>query len=101
MVGSLTSAPVAELRTIDYEELRNGSINEAAKLFEAAKDDGVFYINLTGDNTAELAEHVENIYELSRALFGLNSKVKMQFDVDKLGSLKLNGSVYAVLLCVE
>ncbi len=82
---------VAQLLTIDIGRLVEGDKQEAAKLFLAAKEDGIFYLNLQDRRFVDMIGIVDEIFALSRELFDLSEEDKMQYDVDKLGPLKLNG----------
>ena len=83
--------PVAELHTIDAGRLHEGDTTEAAKLFKAAKEDGIFYLNLQDRHFVGIIDTVDEVFALSNALFSLNEEEKIGFDIDKLGYLKLNG----------
>ena len=95
------SSPFGSLKTISLRDLRRCSAEESDKLFAAAKDDGIFYLDLTEDvGKNRLADLVGGIYGLSRSLFDLDIDEKMQYDVDQIGELKLNGYVLdSSLLC--
>ena len=82
---------MAELQTIDAGRLREGDTLEATKLFEAAKKDGIFYLNLRDSSFAGIIDTVDKVITLSNALFSLKEEEKMDYDIDKLGHLKLNG----------
>ena len=83
--------PVAHLHTISIGSLYEGDKEEAAKLLQAAKKDGVFYLNLQDRRFAGMVNTVDDIFALSKDLFNLSEEEKMKFDVDKLGKLKLDG----------
>jgi hypothetical protein len=82
----------APLKTVNLGALQRGDSEEKNKLFAAAKEDGIFYLSISEDEGEyQLADLVEEIYGLSKSLFKLDLEEKMQYDVDKVGSLKLNG----------
>jgi len=83
------SDSVAQLKTISLEALKGRSADEIAKLLAAAKEDGVFYLEL--DNDVHLKGVTNDISQLSRSLFDMDEADKLKFDVDKLGPYKLNG----------
>lgn len=84
----------APLKTIRLQDLRRGSAEEKNKIFAAAKEDGIFYLDYTDDQgDYKLGELVEQIYSFSHSLFDIDLAEKMQYDVDKIGELKLNGQV--------
>jgi isopenicillin N synthase-like dioxygenase len=84
----------APLKTIRLQDLRRGSTEEKNKIFAAAKEDGIFYLDFTEDlGEYKLGDLVENIYSFSHSLFDLDLAEKMQYDVDKISELKLNGHV--------
>ena len=84
-------SPVAHLHTINIGSLYEGDKEEAAKLFQAAREDGVFYLNLQDRRFAGMVDTVDDIFALSKDLFNLSEEEKMKFDIDKLGKLKLDG----------
>lgn len=82
----------APLKTIRLGALQRGDSEEKDKLFAAAKEDGIFYLDISEDEGEyKLVNLIWEIYGLSRSLFNLELEEKMQYDVDKIGSLKLNG----------
>ena len=83
--------PVAHLHTINIGSLYEGDKEEAAKLFQAARENGVFYLNLQDPRFVRIVNTVDDIFALSKDLFTLSEEEKMKFDVDKLGRLKLDG----------
>lgn len=82
---------VAQLLTIDIGRLVEGDKQEAAKLLKAAKEDGIFYLEFQDRRFVDMIDLVDEIFALSKELFNLSEEDKMQYDVDKLGPLKLNG----------
>lgn len=87
---------VAQLLTVDIGRLVEGEKQEAAKLFKAAKEDGIFYLDFQARRYVDMMDLVEGIFALSKGLFDLSEEDKMHYDVDKLGPLKLNG--YLVII---
>jgi len=84
----------APLRTIRLHDLCRGFPEEKEKLYAAATEDGIFYLDFSEEqNEFDLANLTEGIYSLSRSLFDLDLEEKLQYDVDKIGELKLNGFV--------
>ncbi|KAJ5985073.1 hypothetical protein N7499_008674 [Penicillium canescens] len=91
-MSSENSLPLANLKTIHLEDLRRGSIGEKEKIFAAAQDDGIFYLDFTEDHGEHrISDLIQNIYSLSQSLFDLDLDEKMQYDVDQISKLKLNG----------
>lgn len=84
-------SPIAHLQTIHCGRLSDGDEDEAAKLFKAANVDGFFYVDLQGSAFAALTEVIEDVFALSKALFGLSEEEKLRYDIDMLSKLKLNG----------
>lgn len=84
-----TFEPVAQLKTISLEALKGRSADEVSKLLTAAKEDGVFYLNIADD--VQLKSVTNDINRLSHSLFNMDATEKLKFDVDKLGPYKLNG----------
>ncbi|KAL8960909.1 MAG: hypothetical protein Q9193_002462 [Seirophora villosa] len=87
----MQTEPVAQLLTINIGRLEGGEEHEAAQLFKAAKEDGVFYADLQESGFEEMLATVEEVFALAKALFDLSMEEKMQYDIDELGELKLNG----------
>ncbi|KAL8677372.1 MAG: hypothetical protein Q9186_006191 [Xanthomendoza sp. 1 TL-2023] len=84
--------PVANLLTIDAGRLNNGDQEEAAKLFQATKDDGVFYLDFQDSVYAEVLHDVDELFAFAKDLFALSAEEKLVYDIDKLdGESKLNG----------
>jgi len=81
----------AQLQLIDLGRLHQGDGGEAAKLFKAAKEDGVFYVDLRDQPFMGMIDTVDDIFALSKELFSLSKEEKMEYDIDELGALKLNG----------
>jgi hypothetical protein len=88
--------PVAQLQAIDPQRLVEGDKAESAKLFEAARKDGLFYLNVRQFGELGTPQLIEDTFCLARELFDLPEAEKLTCDVDKLGKMKLNGyDVYA------
>ena len=83
--------PVAQLLTIDLGRLHAGDEKEAAKLFKAAKEDGILHLDLQDRRFMAVIDAVDDVFALSKDLFSLREEEKMKYDVDELGALKLNG----------
>ena len=82
---------MAQLLTVDIGRLSEGSEEEAAKLFRAAKEDGIFYLDLQDPHFRRLLETVDDVFGLSKGLFNLSEEEKMKYDIDELSRLKLYG----------
>ena len=82
---------VAQLETISYEALRDGSEVEATKLFNACCHDGIFYLDMAGTEP-DILKAVDDIYALEKGIFDLPEQELMQYDIDVLSPRKLNGS---------
>ena len=83
--------PIALLLTINIERLYQGDKEEAARLFQAAQEDGVFYLDLQDWCCTEFIDTADEVFAFSKKLFSLSEEEKMKYDVDELGKLKLNG----------
>ena len=83
--------PVAQLSTIKLAGLQQDDGEEAEKLFRSAREDGFFYLNFQDSAFEGMINLVEDVFTISKSLFNLDNEEKMQYDVDKLGKLKLNG----------
>jgi isopenicillin N synthase-like dioxygenase len=82
---------MAELVTISTARLLHNKQQEAAILFQAAQEHGFFYLDFQGSPFANMISIAEEVFAIAKELFSLETDEKMQFDVDKLGGLKLNG----------
>jgi isopenicillin N synthase-like dioxygenase len=95
----ISPSQVAQLKTINFKTLQNNSSEEFTKLLSAAKQDGVFYLDLTDNGEeAHIYDSVDDIYRLSQSIFDMSDEEKLRFDVDKLGQFKLNGFVITAFL---
>lgn len=81
----------AQLQTIHIGRLSDRDKTEEENLFKAAQTDGFFYLDFQGSSFVGMLPAVEEVFCLSEDLFGLTQEEKMEYDVDKLGDLKLNG----------
>lgn len=88
---SWETLPVAELLIVDMSRLQEGDEAEAAKVFQAAKENGAFYLDVSGPKGMKITEAVAHVFALSKELFHLSTQEKMNYDIDLLGNLKLNG----------
>ncbi len=92
VIGELPDdLPAAQLRTIKLRDLRDGSTSEATRLLDAAKEDGFFYLDLTDPDEVEFIDQVDRMFAMSRAIFDHDENIKLHFDIDQLGKLKLDG----------
>lgn len=89
--GSSDVTHVAQILTIDVSRLQEGDKAEAAKLFKASKEDGVFYLDFSDQKCMKMIEAAGNVFDLMKELFHLSDEEKMKYDIDLLGRLKLNG----------
>lgn len=80
------------LPTIDLQALLVQEPAETAKLLDAAKQYGFFYLDfrMTPDSETFLSL-VDQIYRFEEQLFSLPQEHLMKYDVDELGYMKLNG----------
>ena len=85
------SLSVAQLLTIDVCRLQQGDEEEAARLFKASKEDGAFYLDFSDQRSMRMMDTVDKIFALSKDLFDLSVKEKIEYDVDLRGALKLDG----------
>ena len=83
--------PAAQLRTVRFRKLQDGSMSESRKLLDAAINDGFFYLDLTDPGEETFLNHVDEMFALSKVKFDLEESIKLDFDVDLLSPLKLNG----------
>lgn len=85
--------PVADIHTVDFYGLMNGDQSESERLLNASKQDGFFYLSFKAVKDNGTIELIEKMYQLNKDLFNLPLVSKMEFDVDKLSKMKLNGHV--------
>lgn len=90
-IGLPEDLPAAQLRTIKIRNLQDGSKSEIRELLDAAINDGFFYLDLTEPGEEPFLNHVDDMFSMSKGIFDLDEGVKMHFDVDLLGPLKVNG----------
>ncbi|GAB0142688.1 hypothetical protein EsHS_00003229 [Epichloe bromicola] len=83
----------APLRVINCTDLRNGALDALANLFLAATVDGIFYLDLRNGDEMSMSHCIRDIDKLSRAIFDMPVEKKLAFDVDTMGSYKVNGFV--------
>lgn len=81
---------VAQLETISYDALRDGSRVEATRLFDACCQCGAFYLDMA-DTESGILNAIDDIYALEEGIFDLPEGELMQYDIDVLSPRKLNG----------
>ena len=81
---------VAQILTIDVNRLQEGDEAEAARLFKASKEDGVFYLDFSDQKCVKMIEAIGKVFGLLKELFLLREEEKMKYDLDVLRRLKLN-----------
>ncbi|KAI9739819.1 MAG: hypothetical protein M1834_006540 [Cirrosporium novae-zelandiae] len=81
--------PIAELQTIDFGRLHAGDKAEGARLLDACKSFGFFYLALPQDEKTQTM--IQQMYSLIKGVHNLEDEEKMRYDVDKLSKMKLNG----------
>ncbi|KFY06201.1 hypothetical protein V492_08116 [Pseudogymnoascus sp. VKM F-4246] len=82
----------SNLVTINLQSLFDHSPSETRKLFTAAKEYGFFYLDFsTIADSAMVRGLIDGIYEFQERLFGLEQEELLEYDVDKIGFMKLNG----------
>ncbi|KAJ5907792.1 hypothetical protein N7495_000474 [Penicillium taxi] len=83
--------PIASLSTIKVSNLRDGSPSAANKVVRAAEQAGVFYLDFTDSKELPFTGIIRDVQTFSREIFQLGLDQKMEFDVDRLATLKTNG----------
>ena len=89
--GLPENLPAAQLKTIRLRKLQDGSMSETRELLDAAISDGFFYLDLTDPGEETFLNHVDEMFALSKAIFDLKEIIKLDFDVDLMSTLKVNG----------
>ena len=87
---ALHDALTAQLKTVNLQALRNEDTLEASKLFRACVEEGIFYLDIS-QTSPDTLRAVEEIYQLEEGLFGLQEAELLQYDIDRLSPMKLNG----------
>ena len=85
------SISIADLPTINYQELFQGNVREDQRLFEACKTWGFFYLDFRNGSVKDVLKTVEEMYQLAEEIFDLPLETKLEYDVDKIGSSKTCG----------
>lgn len=82
--------PVADIYSVDFDKLKAGNKDEAAKVFEACRGYGFFYLSNT---------HIdyEFMFDLAEETFNLPYDTKMKYEMGNTGAYfgyKMSGSNY-------
>ena len=91
LAENATISPVAELQTVNFDLLAANDPIEADKLFRACKADGFFYLDLRRAGDRKVLDLADGAFDLAKALYALDEVEKLSYDVDKLGTMRLNG----------
>ncbi|EKG19866.1 hypothetical protein MPH_02793 [Macrophomina phaseolina MS6] len=93
--GLNESYAIAGVHEVSFDLIKDGNQTEAAKLLEACREDGIFYLNLKhlDGSDSQLLQNSASIYHLAKQLFDLPTEEKMKHDIDLFGSTKVNGFV--------
>ena len=76
----------ADLETISLNALEKASTSEGARLFDASRQYGFFYLNLEATSTGEeLLEVVGKLFPLSKEVFEMPQEEKQQYDLKDKG----------------
>ncbi|KAH7045233.1 hypothetical protein B0J12DRAFT_603475 [Macrophomina phaseolina] len=91
--GLNESYAIAGVHEVSFDLIKDGNQTEAAKLLEACREDGIFYLNLKhlDGSDSQLLQNSASIYHLAKQLFDLPTEEKMKYDIDLFGSTKVNG----------
>ncbi len=73
---------VAPLATVNYARLEANEPDEVAKLLEAAKSSGFFYLDLQNGPAQQLLADVPELYAMSQHYFDQPQEVKMKDLID-------------------
>ena len=91
MVAQLNDKTYASLRVISYADLVSRDSQAMTSLCSAATGDGFFYLELKGTASSAILPDVADLMTASAELFKLPLVEKMEFDTNKLGTLKNYG----------
>lgn len=77
-----------ELETFSLSKLQSADLSEHARLFEACKNRGFFYLDLDDTYAESLPQTAEAIGHLSETYFKLSLEEKMKHDyIEKKGTI--------------
>ena len=86
---------MAQLESISLAKLQKKDTQESGRLFNACCQDGIFYLDMS-DTSPKVLPAVDEIYRLQKELFNLPEESLLQYDIDNLSPMKLNGSVLPI-----
>ncbi|KAF4502785.1 Clavaminate synthase [Fusarium agapanthi] len=91
---AVTSPESADFTTISYTRIKQGNANELSALRRTCEKDGFLYLELQSANGELMpaTQEVPLVYKAVNKFFQLDEDEKMKYDVDKIGSWKLNGN---------
>lgn len=71
------SAPLAELRTINFAKLMDRSSDEMAKLVLACQEVGFFYLDLTFGGASDMLQNHDELLDIMKAWFFQDLETKL------------------------
>ncbi|KAL9073553.1 MAG: hypothetical protein Q9157_004700 [Trypethelium eluteriae] len=91
-MSSLNSSSKVNLKIIGLQNLLKEDKHEYTKLLQAVKEEGFFYLDFRQiDHGAAMLNTIERMFKFQEDLFNLPQDQKMNYDVDSLSYMKLNG----------
>jgi hypothetical protein len=95
-MAASTPIKYADLATVSLLDLLENKKSARDTLLHSGKQDGFFYLDIRTTQSphlpgSPLLTWMPAIFDFSKALFDLPIHAKMEFDVDKVSPLKLNG----------
>ncbi len=81
----------ASVAVLDYDALEAQEAQSIESLSQAVKTNGVFYLKLHDILAARLFVNANELFDCSQELFHLPVAEKAAFDIDQIGSHKIDG----------
>jgi hypothetical protein len=91
LVNNMEMRARANIPMVDIGGIQDNNREETLKLFNAAKHNGIFYLDLHDQRFGSILDAVDEIFNISKDLFSLSEEEKLRYDVDKISELKVNG----------
>ena len=82
---------MVELRTISYSQLMVADTVAMKDLEDAATLQGVFFLDFRGSQMSQVFGGVDDCLEAVGNFFSLPLEQKLEYDIDRIGTHRLNG----------
>lgn len=87
----------AVLRTIALSKLLSNDPEEVASLMSACKNEGFFYLNLSGTEANDIWPQAKEIFAIIHEFFDQPLEDKLKFDVKEFGISEINGYIISCI----